>query len=55
MTKPPPPPPHPVRVDCKLFWVNVTVLDVCVNVHFTLVHRGGSGVESVRATTWRTR
>lgn len=42
-------------VDCRLFQVNVTVLDVCVNVHFTLVHRRGVGVlESVRATTWQT-
>lgn len=35
----------------------LTVLDVCVcvNVHFTLVHKKGSVLESVRATTWRTR
>lgn len=37
------------------FRVNVTVLGVCVNVHFTLVHREGSVLESVRATAWRTR
>lgn len=42
-------------VDCKLFQVDITVLDVCVNVHFTLVRREGSALESVSATAWRTR
>ncbi len=42
--------PHRGSLKC----VGVCVC-VCVNVHFTLVHREGSVLESVRATAWRTR
>lgn len=44
-----------VSVDGKLFNVNVITLDVCVNVHFTLVRGEGRVLESVRATRWQTR
>lgn len=41
-------------VNVAVIWTEL-MLDVCVNVHFTLVHREGSVLESVRATGWQTR